>query len=259
MSNVSLTGKIVSMNNIISYNKNGREGKVASFMIGDETGTVRGVFWDKNHIEKIENGKINVGTVLKLKNCYVKSNNGYKEVHLGNRGDVEISPNGVNIEVNDKPSFEFNKKKIIELQENDNGVGVVGTIVQAFEPNFYEACKLCGKKLVDGECREHGKSDNELVPIINIILDDSTDTIRCVAFRRQAEELTGLDLGELIKLRENPGDFEKVREDLLGKQLMLIGRISKNAFFDRKEMMIQRVEEVDPDGLLKEMEKEQLS
>ena len=61
MSNVVLTGKVVSMNNVVGYNKNGKSGKVGSFILGDDTGIIRVAFWDVNHIKKIEDNEIKEG------------------------------------------------------------------------------------------------------------------------------------------------------------------------------------------------------
>ena len=58
MNNVIIAGKVLELNEIINYDKNGRKGKVVSFKLGDDTGVVRVVFWDVNHIKEIEEGKI---------------------------------------------------------------------------------------------------------------------------------------------------------------------------------------------------------
>jgi len=259
MSNVILTGKVVRINDVIIYMRNGKEGKVCSLILGDETGLIRVVFWDLHHIEKIENGSITDGTILKIKNAYVKSNNGYKELHLGNRGEIEINPPGVDMQVNETHSFDFVKKKIVEVQEGDMNIGIYGTIVQIFEPHFYEACSFCGKKLEHSEdgflCRTHGRVTAELIPVLNLFLDDGTESLRAVAFRQQVETLLGLTKEGVLEMREDGSKFDHLRGELLGKQVILIGRIIKNEIFDRKEMMIQRFIEPQPDELIKEMER----
>ncbi|MBI4154490.1 hypothetical protein HY498_00175 [Candidatus Woesearchaeota archaeon] len=258
MNNVIITGKVMQLNPVIEYKKENREGKVGSMLLGDETGVIRVAFWDANHIKNIEENKIKEGSILKLKNGYVKSNGIFKELHVGNKGEIEIDPPGVEIEVQDKPSFDFAKKKISELNENDNNVGVLGTIVQIFEPRFYGACPECSKKLVanDGmlSCKEHGSVNEVLVPILNLFLDDGTDNIRVVAFRNQVERLLNLDIEKIKEFREKPENFDRIREDLLGKQLVIVGRVVKNEMFDRKELMAQRIIELNPEELVRELE-----
>ena len=257
MTNVTLTGKVVKLNDTIQFNKNGRSGKVSSFLFGDETGTARAVFWDTNHINEIENGNIKEGRVLKIKNCYVKSNNGYKEIHLANRSELEIISNGVNIEVSDNISYDFEKKRISELKEGDNGIGVFGTIVQVFEPRFYEACKQCGKKLEvvgeDAMCKEHGRVVQELLPVVNVFIDDGTGNVRAVAFRNNAEGLLGINKEKMLELRDKPEEFDRIRSELLGKQVLIIGKVTKNEMFGNHEMTIQRIIELKPEELIKEL------
>ncbi|MEK6934420.1 MAG: OB-fold nucleic acid binding domain-containing protein [Nanoarchaeota archaeon] len=258
MNNVIITGKVVQVNPVVEFKKENREGKVGSFVIGDETGVIRVAFWDTNHIKFIEDRKIKEGSILKISNAYVKSNNGFKELHVGNRGDVEIDPSGIEIEVQDKPSFDFVRKKITELSEGESNVGILGTIVQVFEPRFYEACPECNKKLENSNgkfsCKQHGQVSEVLVPILNVFLDDGTDNIRVVAFRNQAERLLNLDLSKILEFRENPESFNNIRDEILGKQLVIVGRVIKNEMFDRKELMAQRIIEVKPEELVKELE-----
>ena len=258
MNNVILTGKVVQLNPVIEYKKENREGKVGSFVLGDDTGVIRVAFWDANHIKQIEENKIKEGSILKIKNGYVKSNGVFKELHVGNKGEIEVDPSGVEIEVNNKQSFDFIKKKIAELNENENNIGVLGTIVQIFEPRFYEACPKCNKKLeaTDGRfnCKTHGNVSEVLVPILNLFLDDGTDNIRVVAFRNQAERILNLDIEKIREFKEKPENFNKIREEILGKQLVIVGRVSKNEMFDRKELMAQRIIEMNPEELIKELE-----
>src|SRR3989344_9664262 len=63
MNNIGVTGKVLNLNKIVSYNKNGKQGKVGSFILGDETGKVRVALWDTNHINHIENGEIKEETI----------------------------------------------------------------------------------------------------------------------------------------------------------------------------------------------------
>ena len=258
MNNVVISGKVVKMNDIVNFNRNGRAGKVGSFIFGDDTGVVRVAFWDVNHIKEIENGNIKEGSVLKIKNAYVKANGGYKELHLGSKGDLEINPDGVDIEVSNQPVFGFERKKISELQEGDNNIGVFGTIVQVFEPRFYDACPNCGKKLEtigdSSQCKEHGLVNPVVVPILNLFLDDGSDNLRAVAFRNQVERLLNVDNSKLLEIKEDANKFNGYRDDLIGKQLMLVGRITKNEMFDRKEMTIQSVIEVNPGEMIKELQ-----
>jgi ssDNA-binding replication factor A large subunit len=223
---VDVKGKVVTLYGVREFNKNGREGKVANFLMGDETGVVRAVLWDTNHIKEIEDEKLKENSVLILKNCYVKENNGFTEVHLGNQGEIEFIDE--EITVNTVVKSNTVRKKINELKENDTAE-ILGHVVQIFEPRSYTACSECNKKVID-QCADHGEAEVKEVPIVNIYLDDGTENIRLVAFRENAE-----------KILENTTNFEEA----LGKFLVVQGRVVKNEMFERTEMIANSVSEGD--------------
>ena len=92
MGSLNILGKVVDVYDVREFDKSNRKGKVASLLIGDETGTCRVVLWDTNHIKEVENGNIVKDKIIKIKNAYVKENNGFKEIHLGNRASIDLNP-----------------------------------------------------------------------------------------------------------------------------------------------------------------------
>ena len=243
---IVLTLKVVAVYDTRSFVRNNKQGKVASLLAGDETGTIRLVVWDDNIISSLK--EVKEGTILKVKNVYCKENRGFKELHLGNRGLLEINPEGETIgEIKLRASNPTEKKQIKDLITNDFAE-VLGTIVQIFEPRYYQACPTCSKKVL-GEldifkCQEHGEVSAVEVPIVNLVLDDGTDNIRVVCFRQEAFKLVG-----------ESKVYETIKKDNLGKQLSLKGKVVKNDMFDRIEFVASSVEEVQPESILIEMEK----
>ena len=56
----------------------------------------------------------------------------------------------------------------------------------------------------------------------------------------------------------NTGDAEKLsmqRYNLLGKEMFFSGNIRNNKFFNNSEFIIDKIEEVDLDSLIKDLEK----
>lgn len=243
MTSVILLAKIISNYGIREYQSNNRKGRLSSFLVGDETGTIRLVIWDENIINTTQ--EIKEGTLIKIKNAYSRSNSGFMELHLGSRSQLIIAPPGEEIlEVSRQQSFL--RKKIKDLQENDF-IEIAACIVQLFEPRFYTACPECFKKVSQENdsfiCSEHQKIKPIQVPIVNIFLDDGTEVIRGVCFREQAEK---------ILTKEN---FEEVKNELLGKTFILKGRVNKNSMFDRLEFRISEIKEAAPEELIAEMKK----
>ena len=77
--NVETVGKVVQVYELREFTTNDRQGKVASLVIGDETGTIRVVMWG-NQAENIKN--IVKDMTVKILGAYVKDNNGNIELHL---------------------------------------------------------------------------------------------------------------------------------------------------------------------------------
>ncbi len=258
MRDIEVDGKVVHVNEVRSFKNDKREGKVASLMMGDETGQIRIVFWDDGQIKKIEDGLIKENIILKIKNTYCRENNGFKEIHLNARAELILNPEGVSIGevVSNGPSVEFVSKKIKDLSENDNNVILRGTVVQLFDPRFYEICNNCGKRALQEngqfKCADHGVVEVKYAVVVNLFFDDGSETIRVVGFRDAAANMLGKSEEELSKVKDNPVDFENIRNEALGKQLEVSGRTTMNSMFNRLEFVANKVEELKPEKLLEE-------
>ncbi len=262
MKGVSLLGKVLRVYEVRSFSKQGREGKVGSFLIGDETGVIRIVLWDTQHLQYMEQGQLQEGMIVKIMNAMARQNQQnpqFLELHLGTMSQLILNPPGETVTVLERPipaGPSLQKKKIHELQEGDTNVQLFGTIVQLFEPHFYDACSQCNKKVTQGQCAEHGTVISKPIPLLNFYFDDGTSNIRAVAFRDQVLQLVGIDEATLLPLRENISLFEPYKQQILGKQLLLTGRVTKNEMFQRMEFTVQRVEEPNPEQLAEDLVKE---
>jgi len=90
-------------------------------------------------------------------------------------------------------------------------------------------------------CAEHSAVTPDFSYVMNVVLDDGTETIRCTFFRNQAERLLSKSKEEIMKFRDTPESFEAAKTELLGNQLKLVGRVNKNDMFDRLEFLAQLV------------------
>ncbi len=255
MRNITIVGKVTKDYGLKSYQKEGREGKVWSFLVGDESGVIRVVVWDTDIIGKMEASGLSEGQVIRASDGIVKDNNGYREMHLGNRSMLEINPEGVQVKnVSMKTTQNFMRRQIKDLREGEF-VSLVGTVVQVFEPRFYEGCKEGGKKLDNG-CKEHGNVDGKMVPILNFYLDDGTGNIHTIAFRDLAGVVMNLPIEKILEFQQQPGSFEAVKNDFLGRQLVVGGKVQKNIMFDRVELIANSIEEAKPEDLAHELGRE---
>ncbi|MAG78604.1 hypothetical protein CL616_04545 [archaeon] len=253
LKSVELLGKVVQIYEIREFKVASREGRVVNMLIGDETGSCRLVLWDEKQIKEVEEGKVKQGDVVRVSGCYVKQNNmNYMELHMGNKGDWVINPEGESVEV--KSFTETERKDIKDLKENDNAT-IVGTLVQVFEPRFYDSCPECSKKVEyrdDGfYCAQHGKVESKAQGVLNIVFDDGTENIRVVCFRDNVNKV--LDVENVVDLKENTEKFTEVQRKIAGKQLEISGRVKKNDFFNRLEMTANDVKDANPKDLAGEI------
>lgn len=249
MRNISCLGKVLRKFEVREFAKGDKVGKVASVLFGDETDTLRLVFWN-DQVDILNQFKEE--DILLVKEGYVKeSRGGGKEIHLGEGGEVLINPEGEIISAVKQSQFPaVERKKIEALAATDENVEILGTIVQVFDPWFFNICPECGTK-VSGEngefsCTQHGKVVPAISYVMNLVIDDGTGTIRSVFWRNQVNHLLGKNDSEMAGYKMDMAKFEEIKTDLLGEQVKLVGRVKKNEAFDRLEFNVQLVERANP-------------
>lgn len=242
MRKINLVGKVIRVNRVTEYNKNGRSGKIGSFLIADSTSNIRVVLWDTNHISLIENGIVKEGEVVELSGGDVRNS----EIHVSSFGDIK--PSSVKIE-NVQTQMVVQTKTIDKMQINDN-VASRAFIVQIFGPTFYTTCSECNKKLNEiGECEVHGKTIPKKNAILTLILDDGTSSMRAILFSENIKKFT--KTSELPSLEE----FMPIREEMLGKEIIVSGAVRKSKISDNLEIFINDLREIDIDNLIAELGK----
>jgi len=242
MRKINLVGKIINLFPVREYNKNGRSGRIGSFILADDTSNVRIVMWDENHIDLISQGKIGNNDVVEISNATIRNG----EIHLTSFSEIKISNQVVKEVILDKPLV---KKDIFKFEMNDR-VSARAFIVQIFEPKFFKVCPECGKKVSElDECQTHGKVVPQRRVLLNFVIDDGSDSIRALIFSEQIEKLMSrADLEDMEK-------FSARKKELLGKEMIISGQVRKNALYNNNEFIISDIQEIDVDKLIEELEK----
>ncbi len=249
MRNVEFAGKVQTVYPLNTFaRQDGSDGKVSSCMVGDETGVMRVVGWGEQ-AEAIS--KLEIGNVIKVSGGLAKENQrGYSEVHINEKSQLIINPVGISFgEVKTmQPRAAASRKEIKALVDGDENIELLGTVVQVFDPRFFEICPTCNGRAKEQEagsgvfnCEKHGVVKPDFAFVMNVFLDDGTDNIRCVLFRQQAERLLGKTIDQLLPLKQMPEQFEPIKTELLGQIVKFVGRAKKNTFFDRLEFNVQMV------------------
>jgi ssDNA-binding replication factor A large subunit len=247
--NVSFLGRVLALYPVREFKTEKREGKVVSLLVGDETGKIRLVFWDTNHIKLIESGELKIGDIIKVTSGYVKESQmfGGAEVHTSSNSRIEINPN-----VSDAgkiPQLEAVREsaqrvKIANIEEGVHEIS--GIVVDVFESNpFFDVCPECNKRARDGVCGEHGQVQPKKSLVVSTIIDDGSGNIRVVFFGSRAQQVLGLTADEAHKLatEKNSPTFplQQQREFMLGKQLVIEGNVAKNDFSNDLEMIARKI------------------
>ncbi len=239
MKDVEAVGRVLRVYDVREFS-GARSGKVGSLQIGDETGTIRAVLWGAQ-ADNIAN--IKEGSIVKILGAYVKDNNGRIELHLNDRSQVQINPKNETVA---ELKVQGRRKEIKDLNESDNEVELLGTIVQIFDLKFFEVCPRCGKRSKQGNdlyiCADHGNVFPSYSYVLNAVLDDGSDTVRCVFFRNQVENLLNKSNEHIMKFKNEPAEFEQVKNELLGTIVKINGRSNKNSLFNRLEFIVQSVD-----------------
>jgi replication factor A1 len=241
MRKINLVGKIIELAPIREYNKNGRSGKIGSFVLADDTSNVRTVLWDENHIDLIGKGDIKMDVVVEIGNASIRNG----ELHLGSFSEIKISKKKIDNVVTEKPVF---VKKVKDFNVGDN-VSARAFIVNMFEPKFFEVCPECRRKAVNGNCNDHGQIKPEKRSLLSLVIDDGSDNIRCTIFHDELEKIISMKELENLEL------FVVKRKELLGKEMIVKGQVRKNQMFDSNDFIINEMEDIKLDELITELEK----
>ena len=242
---VNIIGKVMRLFPVREFEKNDRKGKVANFVLADETGSTRVVLWDVNHIELIENESIKVGDVVEIRNGSTKGS----EIHLSSFGELKKS-DVVLDNIKDAPVA---SEESLDKVSQGMIIKIRGVVVQIFQPRFYSVCPVCNKKgMMDGDvfkCIEHGVVEKKDKAVLNFVLDDGTESIRVVMF---SDQIASLIPEDDLKNEEKALSF---RNDFLGTEVCLNGRVNRNQLFNNLEIVVSSIEKVDVENLIKELNK----
>lgn len=245
MRRVNVIGKVINLFPVRTFTtKKGDESKVVNFWIADDSSNIKIVLWDTNHISLIEKGEIKEGIAVEISNATMRDG----ELHLGNFSEIKVSQEILEEVVTEKV---FREKAISDFNKGENA-SVRAFVVQMFEPRFFYVCPECGKKVnKEGEafiCGTHEKVVPEKRAVVNLVLDDGTNSIRAVLFHEVIKELGLVDLEDAEKLALQ-------KQKLLGKEMVFSGNVRNNAFFNTPEFIVDGIKEADLDKVISELEK----
>ena len=229
--NVNLVARVFKTSSITEFQKkNGEKGRVVNVFLSDGSGYTRLPLWN-DQVKIIEEGTVKVGDVVQVFGGMSKDNvYGEVEISIGKFGSIRkveddsVVPGMDDIE---QELFQENSQTKISGLVPGN-FDVRGTIVQVFKGNFiFES---------DG---------GEKAMFISCLVDDGTGDIRTVFFRSLAEKISGATASDIAGL-DVASRHDVVKKGVLGKEIMISGKVKNNSFFNTLEMVADSVEDINP-------------
>ncbi len=260
MRDVDIEGKIVSVFDVRTFERDGKEGKVQNIMIADDTGRIRVTFWNED-VDKVKG--LDEGDIVRIKHGYCKA--GYRggvEYQVGFKAEIETNPDDSELESLDiaelakMPTRQYGRVMISDItaeSENDS-VEVSGIVVRVPQSNpIYLACPKCRKKVQDDDgkqlcstCGEVKKPEARM--LYKVTLDDGSGTIRVTLFGEAGEKLLQMTGAEAQKLIEKEGEtapFDQNSEKMLGRYVVVNGKVTK--YRDSIDISAAGLDFVDPE------------
>lgn len=170
---INFVAKVVSVFDTKEFTRNdGTIGRVGNIIVGDETGKIRITLWD-NMADLIKTEKIRAGQTLQISG-YAKQGYSGVEINVGNNGVLAESEEEIDV----APS----NQKIKDIKD---GMGDLN---------------LTGKVLEISEVRTFQRKDGNSGKVGNLLLGDSTGTVRVTLWDDRTEFLNQVEYGDIVEL-----------------------------------------------------------
>ncbi|MDO8627474.1 MAG: OB-fold nucleic acid binding domain-containing protein [Candidatus Diapherotrites archaeon] len=151
------------------FDKNNKTGTYQNISVEDASGEIKLTLWNKDS-EKFESQKLEKGSKISLKNCYVNSFSEKLKLNLGNSGQFSVLEKAFPI-----------VKKISEISPTENSDDILGRITKVFGVREFQTDKGSGK-------------------LFSFEIADESGKIRCVAWQDLLESVQGMKINDLVKI-----------------------------------------------------------
>lgn len=180
MSNVSITGRVLEIHPVREFTRSdGQKGIVTNIILADNSGKIRVVFWDK-HAEKIIDGKIRKGQIIRILKGYTREGLGEQlELNLGRYSNVSHAKEASSEEY---PEVSEKRVNIAELEPDMFDIKVVGVVKGVFPSSTFQ------------------RKDGTEGKVLSLTIADKTGTIRAVFWNGKVDVAAGVQTGDVLKI-----------------------------------------------------------
>ncbi|UCD45243.1 MAG: hypothetical protein JSV27_01720 [Candidatus Bathyarchaeota archaeon] len=176
MFNVNVAARVAQFGGEREFTRrDGTTGRVASVLLGDETGTIRLSLWDDD-VELLK--ELQTGVVLAIENGYTRESLGAVGLNAGRNSSITINPEGVEVA---EIRAEEKLVEIKDLREGQSNVIIRGRVLEP--PMVREVETARGPATV-----------------ASFRLDDTTSEARVSLWRDLVNQVEGLNPGALVRV-----------------------------------------------------------
>ncbi|MGC8896482.1 MAG: OB-fold nucleic acid binding domain-containing protein [Candidatus Bathyarchaeia archaeon] len=170
LNDVTVVGRVVAVFSSKTFAT--REGgKFASLLVADKSGMLRVVLWnDKTSL--IDSGTLKVGQIVRFSHGYTREGrNGKVELHIGDKGEIQINPQDVNEkDYPDINKFTIKIEEITKAYINKN-LHLMGKVKEVFPVAIFK------------------RKDSSSGKVLRLILSDETGELPVVIWNEKVDEL----------------------------------------------------------------------
>lgn len=181
LNDVTITGRVIIVYSVRKFSRpDFTESKVARLLIADKIGKIQTVLWD-DKAALVEKRKITPGQIIKILHGYVREGrNGKLELHVGNGGEIQISPPDV-VE-SEYPPIESFVEKIGAITGASKTANIAGVVRKVFPVSDFE------------------RPDGTQGKVRRLQLQDETGRIMVVFWNQKVDELGDVKEGESLRI-----------------------------------------------------------
>lgn len=237
--NTKLRVRILNINEINTFTRtDGRDGRVRSIYVADETGEIQVSLWDDD-----TEIKFTKGSAIIIENPNITRQNTKLRLSIGNGSTIRAARQEEAEKMLSLTEIEnklYVEKYIEDIEEDDQHIKIKGTISEInSEKIIYTMCPNCNIGITQdengyicNECGEKIEKPNYLM-IISTTLQDETGTVQATFFRKDAEELISTTTEEVVAIYEQTGDESAMSsklEDMIGHEVTIIANANFNEY-----------------------------
>jgi len=200
LNDVTIIGRVLAVFPSKTFKRN-KIGRFAGLIVADKNDILRVVLWD-DKASLVESGEIRVGQIIRFSHGYTREERtGKVELHIGDKGEIEINPQDV--EARDYPTISKFATKIVEITQarRNKKVNVLGTVKELFPTSSFK------------------RQDSSSRKVMRFVLADETGQIPVVVWNEKVDEVEKtLSKGVRLQIinaivKKSPGEGLEVHVD----------------------------------------------